>query len=87
MARRQAQPRIKGITRDPAYTRLHPAVKAGIRTISRMEGRSISWVMAECISMFFEIDAATGKPQTREDRVQISRTWQKRPNIRLVKAS
>lgn len=60
--RYRSQPRIPGVTRESFYSALHPDVKAGIRRIARSERRSPSWVLAEIVSMFFDIDAATGKP-------------------------
>lgn len=57
----KSQPRIKGIKRIPSYSGMHPDVKYGIKSIARKEDKSVSWVMAEIISDYFNIDCMTGK--------------------------
>jgi hypothetical protein len=57
----RSQPRIPGVKRQPTSTALHPAVVSGLRAIARREGKSLSWVRAEIVSIFFGVDAATGE--------------------------
>lgn len=55
------QPRIKGIVRIPKHGSFHPDVEEGIRTIAYKEKRSYSWVIAEIVSDYFNIDCITGE--------------------------
>jgi hypothetical protein len=57
----KSQPKIKGITRIPKPSSLHPLVWNGIREIAYYEKRSVSWVIAEIVSDYFGVDAATGE--------------------------
>lgn len=63
-----AQPRIRGVVRIPKHSSLHPDVWHGIKEIAYMEGWTISRVMAEIVSRYFGIDAATGIALTRNIR-------------------
>jgi hypothetical protein len=42
---------------------LHPTVREGLEAIAEDEGRSVSWVVAEALSLLFDIDCETGKKQ------------------------
>ena len=72
MAKRYFQPRIKGLSRIPKPSGLLPVVEHGLQTIARMERKSLSWVIAEIVSAYFNLDSATGKPLSeRLARVQL----------------
>lgn len=58
-------PRIPGIRRLRAGESLHPHVLRGLKRIAHSEQRSLSWVMAEIISDYFKINAATGEVRRR----------------------
>jgi len=57
----KSQPRIPGLKRVAGYACFHPVVKQVIRSIARRENRSISWVIAEFVSMGCGVDIRTGK--------------------------
>lgn len=60
--KRYFQPRIKGVTRISKPSGLLPVVEEGLQTIAKMEKKSLSWVIAEIISAYFNLDSKTGKP-------------------------
>lgn len=62
MAARRSQPRIKGICRLSKPSGLIPVVEHGLQTIARLEQKSVSWVIAEIVSAYFNLDSATGLP-------------------------
>lgn len=51
---------------------LLPIIEHGLQTIAQMEKKSISWVIAEIVSAYFNLDSATGLPMSeRLARVQL----------------
>jgi hypothetical protein len=68
MKKLKSQPKIKGVIRIPKHSALHPHVWHGLNNISKSESRSLSWVIAEIISDYFGIDAATGVSHKRNIR-------------------
>jgi len=64
------QPRISGLQRIPRPSGLLPVVEAGLQSIAKMEGRSVSWVVAEIIAAYFGLDAATGKVIKKAEQEQ-----------------
>ena len=60
--KRYTQPRIKGVTRIAKPSGLLPVVEHGLQTIATLEKKSLSWVIAEIISAYFNLDSKTGKP-------------------------
>lgn len=64
MAKRRSQPRIKGVCRLSKPSGLIPVVEHGLQTIAKMEDKSVSWVIAEIVSAYFNLDSATGLPIT-----------------------
>jgi hypothetical protein len=66
VTRRRCQPRIRGVVRLPKPAGLLPVIEHGLQTIARMEDKSLSWVLAEIISAYFNLDAATGHPLTEK---------------------
>lgn len=60
--RRRFQPRIKGVSRLQKPSGLLPVIEHGLQQIARMENKSISWVIAEIVSAYFNLDSATGLP-------------------------
>ena len=72
MKRRRFQPRIKGTTRICKPSGLLPVVEHGLQTIAKMEDKSLSWVIAEIISAYFNLSSATGRPFSEKlARVQL----------------
>jgi hypothetical protein len=75
MARRQriripySQPRLAKGARDATFAALAPEIREGIEEIARVEQRSVSWVMAEIVAMFFGLNVL-GLPLTRQKRAQ-----------------
>jgi hypothetical protein len=73
MARRRrypyAQPRLAKGARDATFAALAPEIREGIEEIAYKEQRSVSWVMAEIVSMFFGLNVL-GLPLTRKKRAQ-----------------
>lgn len=63
--RLKSLPRIPGVRRLRAGESLHPTVLRGLKRIAHSEKRSMSWVMAEIISDYFNINAATGEVERR----------------------
>lgn len=62
MKQKRSQPRLPhGIRRESIYSCLHPVVKQIVRRIARKEGKSLSWVMAEFISMGCGVNPLTGE--------------------------
>lgn len=59
---RRSQPRIKGISRLSKPSGLLPNVEHGLQAIASMERKSVSWVIAEIVSAYFNLDSATGLP-------------------------
>jgi hypothetical protein len=49
------QPRRRGFKRVPGWTCLEPEIKEGLIEIARVEGKSVSWVVAEIINDFFKM--------------------------------
>jgi hypothetical protein len=62
VAKRRFQPHIKGVSRVSKPSGLLPVVEHGLQTIASIEKKSLSWVIAEIISAYFNLDSATGKP-------------------------
>lgn len=60
--RPRSQPRIPGHPRLPRHSALVNDVWHGLNDIARAEGRSVSWVIAEIVSDYFQIDCTTGRP-------------------------
>jgi len=58
----RSQPRIKGTVRISKPSGLLPVVEHGLRQIAYMEKKSVSWVVAEIVSAYFNLDSATGLP-------------------------
>jgi len=65
---------------------LLPVVEHGLRQIARMEKKSVSWVIAEIVSAYFNLDSATGLPITeRLARVNLIGATRKRRKQRTRK--
>jgi len=79
VAARRSQPRIKGVCRLSKPSGLIPVVEHGLQTIARIEKKSVSWVIAEIVSAYFNLDSATGLPITeRLARVNLIGATRKR---------
>ena len=74
MAAKQIAPRLaSGHVRDSLYGRLPAEIKSGLRTIARMERKSMSWVIEEVVIDYFGMRAPRYvqkvTPRTRRRRV------------------
>jgi len=86
MEKRRSQPRIQGVTRLSKPSGLIPVVEHGLRQIARMEKKSVSWVIAEIVSAYFNLDSATGLPITeRLAQVQLVGVVRKRRKAKTRK--
>lgn len=66
----KAQPRIKGIKRVGTHEALLPIVREGLEEIAQKEKRSVSWVISQLVADYFDLEAATGLPQTAQRKVK-----------------
>jgi len=70
--KRRYQPRIKDVSRVSKPSGFLPVVESGLQTIASMEKKSLSWVVAEIVSAYFNLDSATGRPLSEKlARVQL----------------
>jgi len=84
VAARRSQPRIKGTCRLQKPSGLLPVVEHGLQTIARLEQKSVSWVIAEIVSAYFNLDSATGLPITeRLARMNLTGTIRKRRKAKV----
>lgn len=82
--RRRFQPRIKGVSRLQKPSGLLPVVEHGLQTIASLEKKSVSWVIAEIVSAYFNLDSATGLPITeRLARMNLTGTIRKRRKAKV----
>lgn len=54
------QPRIRGTVREGKHSYLLPSIQRGLEKLAISEGKSVSWIIAELISDYFDIDSSTG---------------------------
>lgn len=58
--KREIAPRLaSGHARDLNYGRLAPEIKEGLRAIARMERKSMSWVIEQVLTEFFQLKEPT----------------------------